>query len=101
MTLLYFAILVTAVQYVLGGSTLLAPLRSHLPAFIRTGVECPACCGFWLGLIVEGAVHFRGAYIVHEGRAGLALAGACGMVFTAIGRSLMSLGYVEETKKDS
>ena len=96
MTLLTFGILATAVQYILGGSALTKSIRDRIrPAFLQRGIECPPCCGFWIGL----ALHFsQTASSAESPCASYVEAGAAGLVLTAVGRSLMSLGYVEETK---
>ena len=91
MTLLEFGILTTAAQYVLGGARITAPLYKRLPNWLRIGVECQPCCGTWLGL----AAHFAGL----APSSNVPLNMAAGMVLTAVGRSLMSLGYTEDEVK--
>ena len=78
-----FGIATTAIQYAVGASLPSKRLREYLPQLVRKGIECPACCGTWLGL----ALHTLGPF------SSWLMSAAVGMVLTAIGRSLMSLGY--------
>lgn len=35
-----------------GRDDITAPLRDHLPSFVRQGVECPFCLGTWIAVAV-------------------------------------------------
>jgi len=46
---LRLAILLPAVQYLVGEAAVFDALRRRLPAILRTMAACPSCMGFWLG----------------------------------------------------
>ena len=49
-----FVLLAAGIQYALGGDHVLAALRAPLPQIVRTLLECTACCGFWIGVGLQG-----------------------------------------------
>lgn len=50
-----FVFLAAGIQYAVGGDHILAGLRAPLPGILRTMLECTACCGFWIGVGLQGA----------------------------------------------
>ena len=52
MTLAVFILFAAGIQYFIGGASFIAPLRVHLHPILRTLVECTACAGFWIGVIL-------------------------------------------------
>jgi hypothetical protein len=50
--LLKFFLLAAFLQYIVGGAVITEPLRKRLPEWLQYPVRCPACSGFWIGLLL-------------------------------------------------
>lgn len=109
-SLLLFGILLTAVQYLLGESTLLAKPRGWLPTSIQYLVACPACCGTWLGvgvgLIPDGAAMWKSAIEVYApwvpaSTPAWIISALAAMSLVPIGRGFMALGWAASTLPDA
>ena len=81
-----FLLLAAGIQYAVGGDNIFAPLRAPLPAIVRSLLECTACCGFWIGVGLQGVgldiwppAQITGAAAVVIKCAGSGLAAAVGV----------------------
>lgn len=95
---LRLAILLPAVQYLVGEAAVFDALRRRLPAILRTMAACPSCMGFWLGAgagllgvgpWAVGSTPWAAATAL--GAAGIT--GLAGVALTPMGRGLMALGW--------
>ena len=55
MSLPLFLLIAAGIQYGIGGAAITQPLRDPLPQILRTLLECTACSGFWIGIVLQAS----------------------------------------------
>ena len=87
MTEILYALVSTALYYIIGRAGITRPIWSRYPKWLDKLVSCAACSGFWIGLGVGAAGAWAGRpYFDIPGRSPLAVlvAGLVAMVTTPV-----------------
>lgn len=101
--LVLFPLVTTALYYLFARAQITQRLWTRYPAWLDSMAKCPACSGFWLGLVVASVaalaeLNFAGLSWDRVPLVGVwasvPVVGLCSMVWTALGFAYMQEALV-------